>query len=37
MMVKKTKDPEEIIQFASMWNMDGLVVFRRRSWMQSLE
>lgn len=26
MMVKKTKDPEEIIQFASMWNMDGLVV-----------
>lgn len=26
MMVKKTKEPEEIIQFASMWNMDGLVV-----------
>lgn len=26
MMVKKTKDPEEIIRFASMWNMDGLVV-----------
>lgn len=26
MMVKKTKKPEEIIQFASMWNMDGLVV-----------
>ena len=26
MMVKKAKRPEEIIQFASMWNMDGLVV-----------
>ena len=26
MMVKKTKNPEEILQFASMWNMDGLVV-----------
>lgn len=26
MMVKKTKDPEEIIRFASMWNMDGLVL-----------
>ncbi len=26
MMVKKAKDPEEIIRFASMWNMDGLVV-----------
>ena len=26
MMVKKAKKPEEIIQFASMWNMDGLVV-----------
>ncbi|WP_455716567.1 LacI family DNA-binding transcriptional regulator [Anaerosporobacter sp.] len=26
MMVKKTKDPEEIIRFASMWNMEGLVV-----------
>lgn len=26
MMVKKTKLPEEIITFASMWNMDGLVV-----------
>ena len=26
MMVKKTKDIEEIIKFASMWNMDGLVV-----------
>lgn len=26
MMVKKTKDPEEIIKFASMWNMEGLVV-----------
>ncbi|MGN0374916.1 MAG: LacI family DNA-binding transcriptional regulator [Butyrivibrio sp.] len=26
MMVKKAKEPEEILQFASMWNMDGLVV-----------
>lgn len=26
MMVKKAKKPDEIIQFASMWNMDGLVV-----------
>lgn len=26
MMVKKTKNPNEILQFASMWNMDGLVV-----------
>ena len=26
MMVKKTTDPEEIIKFASMWNMDGLVL-----------
>ena len=26
MMVKKTKNLEEIIKFASMWNMDGLVV-----------
>ena len=26
MMVKKTGDPEEIIRFASMWNMDGLVL-----------
>lgn len=26
MMVKKTKDPGEILKFASMWNMDGLVV-----------
>lgn len=26
MMVKKAKKPEEILQFASMWNMDGLVV-----------
>lgn len=25
-MVKKTKNPEEILQFAFMWNMDGLVV-----------
>lgn len=26
MMVKKAKNPEEVIKFASMWNMDGLVV-----------
>ena len=26
MMVKKAKNPNEILQFASMWNMDGLVV-----------
>lgn len=26
MMVKKAKKPDEIIQFASMWNMDGLIV-----------
>lgn len=26
MMVKKAKHPEEIIKFASMWNMDGLVM-----------
>lgn len=26
MMVKKAKNPKEIIQFASMWNMDGVVV-----------
>lgn len=26
MMVKKAKNPEEILQFASVWNMDGLVV-----------
>ena len=26
MMVKKAKKPEEILQFASMWNMDGLVM-----------
>ena len=26
MMIKKAKDPKEIIRFASMWNMDGLVV-----------
>ena len=26
MMVKKAKNPEKILQFASMWNMDGLVV-----------
>lgn len=26
MMVKKAKNPKEILQFASMWNMDGVVV-----------
>lgn len=26
MMVKKTGNPEEIIRFASMWNLDGLVL-----------
>lgn len=26
MMVKKTKNPEDIIRFASMWNMDGIVI-----------
>lgn len=26
MMVKKAKNPQEIIQFASMWNMDGLII-----------
>lgn len=26
MMIKQTTDPEEIIKFASMWNMDGLVI-----------
>ena len=26
MMVKKAKHPEEILQFASMWNMEGVVV-----------
>lgn len=26
MMVKKTQDSEEIIRFASMWNLDGLVL-----------
>lgn len=26
MMVKKAKKPEEILQFASMWNMDGVVM-----------
>ena len=26
MMVKKAKRPEEILQFASMWNMEGLVI-----------
>lgn len=26
MMIKKAKNAEEILQFASMWNMDGIVV-----------
>lgn len=26
MMVKKAKNPEEVLQFASMWNMDGVVM-----------
>ncbi len=26
MMVKKARSPEEIIQFSSMWNMEGIVV-----------
>ena len=26
MMVKKIRDPEDIIKFASMWNLDGLVL-----------
>lgn len=26
MMVKKTSDPEQIIRFASMWNLDGMVL-----------
>lgn len=26
MMVKKAKNPEEILRFASMWNMEGVVV-----------
>lgn len=26
MMIKKTTEPEEIIKFASMWNLDGLVL-----------
>lgn len=26
MMVKKAKNPKEILKFASMWNMDGLVM-----------
>ena len=35
MMVKKAKNPEEIIKFASMWNMDGLVIigFCRQDYM----
>lgn len=36
MMVKKAKNPEEILQFASMWNMDGLVMigFCEQDYMQ---
>ena len=36
MMVKKAKCAEEIIQFASMWNMDGIVVigFCAQDYMQ---
>lgn len=26
MMVKKAKHPEEVLQFASMWNMEGLIM-----------
>lgn len=26
MMVKKTSNPEDIIKYASMWNMDGIVI-----------
>ena len=26
MMVKKAKQPEEVLKFASMWNMEGLVM-----------
>lgn len=26
MMVKKAQNPEEVLQFASMWNMDGLII-----------
>lgn len=35
MMVKRAKRPEDILQFASMWNMDGLVVigFCRQDYM----
>lgn len=35
MMVKKTTDMEEIIRFASMWNMDGMVLmgFCERDYM----
>ena len=35
MMVKRAKNPGEILQFASMWNMDGLVVigFCRQDYM----
>lgn len=35
MMVKRAKRPDEILQFASMWNMDGLIVigFCRQDYM----
>lgn len=35
MMVKRAKNPREILRFASMWNMDGLVVigFCRQDYM----
>lgn len=35
MMVKKAKSPEEIIRFASMWNMEGIVMigFCERDYM----
>lgn len=26
MMVKQTKNPDEILKFASMWNMDGVII-----------
>lgn len=35
MIVKKAKNPKEILKFASMWNMDGLVIigFRNQDYM----
>ena len=35
MMVKKAQKPEEVLQFASMWNMDGVVMmgFCRQDYM----